>query len=245
MNTLHPDISNTCTQADKLLWDAYARSDVSQPGISGDCRLVIPRYRKKDDDEKVKLRVSEQEARFAFVEALCQGPFRYSVETPTSKLYQFTGDTSVSAQTDLSLYDATGKTSICNVEFKAKGVSPGAKDNSSIHKDVEKLLREPVWGLWFHLLEGVNSSTISKFLSVMMKQIGKVQDEFKYDVEAPGLTLHICVLRQRFSLQKDVPLDLTETELTNYLHVDLQVSQAELTEVKDLNGWKLEPHSKQ
>ena len=125
-NTLHPDISNTCTQADKLLWDAYAHSVGDQTDISREGRLVFPLYRNKES-----LRVSEQEARFAFI------------------------------------------------------------------------------------------------------------------VEAPGLTLHICVLRQRFSLQKDVPLDLTETELTNYLHVDLQVSQAELTEVKDLNGWKLEQHSKQ
>ena len=73
------------------------------------CRLLFPRYRKDEDCEKAKLRVSEQEARFAFVEALCKGgKFRYSVETPTDKLYRFTGETKeVSAQTDLTVYDKT------------------------------------------------------------------------------------------------------------------------------------------
>ena len=238
MKPLHPDISKVCTLANRFLWDAYTRSGHSQPGISGEGRLIFPRYRKKKG-----LRVSEQEARFAFVEALCRGPLRYSVEVPTTKRYSFSGEGSSSAMTDLQVRD-TKEIGICNVEFKAKGVSLSA-ENKRIYKDVQKLLREPVWGLWFHLLEGVDKSTIPNFLSVMVKQVGKVKDEPKYNVEAPGLTLHICVLRQRFSLQKDVPLDLTETELTNYLHVDLQVSQAELTEVKDLNGWKLEQHSKQ
>ena len=103
MKTLHSDISNVCTQANYFLWDAYARSDVSQPSVSGDCRLVFPRYRKKEDDEKVELRVSEQEARFAFVEALCQGPLRYSVEVPTTKCYSFSGKGSRSASTDLQV----------------------------------------------------------------------------------------------------------------------------------------------
>lgn len=238
-NTLHPDISNTCTQADKLLWDAYAHSVGDQTDVSREGRLVFPRYRNRYRN-KESLRVSEQEARFAFIEALCQGPFRYSVETPTSKLYQFTGDTAVSAKTDLSLYDATGKTSICNVEFKAKGVSLSA-ENKRIYKDVQKLLREPVWGLWFHLLEGVDNSTIPNFLSVMVKQVGKVKDEPKYNVEAPGLTLHICVLRHGFSLQKDVLFSNNDTELTKYLNVDICVSRDKLKDVKDLNGWNLEP----
>ena len=88
---LHPDISSACRRSDSLLWDAYARSTDSQPDASGEGRLVFSRYRKKDDGTKGDLRVSEQEARFAFVEALYQGPFRYSVETPTDKLYKFTG----------------------------------------------------------------------------------------------------------------------------------------------------------
>ena len=57
------------------------------------------------------------------------------------------------------------KIGICNVEFKAQGASSSAKDKSSIYKDVQKLLREPVWGLWFHLLNSVNNSTIKNSLA--------------------------------------------------------------------------------
>ena len=80
MKTLRPDISETCRRPDIGLWDAYVRSQrESEARGSGVGRLVFPRYRGE------ALRVSEQEARFAFVEALCQGPLRYSVEVPTQE----------------------------------------------------------------------------------------------------------------------------------------------------------------
>ena len=98
-------------------------------------------------------------------------------------------------------------------------------------------------GLWFHLLESVDNSTINNFLNVIAEQIGKVQCEFKEDIEAPGLTLHVCVLQHGFSLQKDVPLSLdgisNDAQLSRDLCVDLHVSQSELIEEKNLNGWKL------
>ena len=236
MKTLHSDISDACKRADIGLWDAYARSVGSQPVGSGAGRLIFPQYRDK------ALRVSEQEARFAFVEALSQGPLRYSVEAPTSKLYSFSGKTPLSAQTDLQVHDVS-EIGICNVEFKAKGVSSSAQDNFSIYKDVQKLMREPVWGLWFHLLEGIDNLTINKFLDVMIKQIGKMQSDFGGDVETPGLTLHICVLRHRFSLQKDVNFlpggVINIAELGAQLSVDLHVSRSALKGVRNLNGWAL------
>ena len=177
--------------------------------------FLFPRYRNN------KLRVSEQEARFAFVEALCRRSLRYSIETPTSKRYQFKGNTNkISAQTDLSVYDMNGKSSICNVEFKAHGAS---KDNPAIKKDVEKLLREPVWGLWFHILKGVNNSTINNLISVITRHICQVQEELDNDVEASGLTLHICVLRYGFSLQKDILFPMNGAGLANQLQINLHV----------------------
>ena len=215
---------------DKLLWDAYARTGGSQPDIPDEGHLLFPCARNN------KLRVSEQEARFAFVEALCRRSLRYSIETPTKKDYQFTGNTPISAQTDLSVYDMNGKSSICNIEFKAHGAS---KENPSIKKDVEKLLREPEWGLWFHIMEGVNNSTINKLMRVMASCINQVRDKHEKDIDTPGLTFHICVLRHGFSLHKDVPLDLTDAELRKYLNVNLVVSQNELKKVIDRNEWKL------
>ena len=267
MKTLPAGISSQCRRTDRLLWEAHARSksqlegddqsDISREG-RGRGRLVFPRYAKKKGNKKV-LRVSEQEARFAFIEALCKrGQFRYSVETPTEKCYQFSGQTPLSAQTDLSVYEAGGDYPICNVEFKEGGWSTkGGESNRSgvsnkssvfpIYKDVQKLLRERPWGLWFHLLESTNSDTICKFLGVIGKQVDRVQREFGQCAEAPGLTLHVCVLKHGFSLQKDVRLPIDAEKLEDHLDVCLRVSQTppELREVKKLNGWKLNPRKPQ
>lgn len=233
MQKLRSDIPEVCERTDRLLWDAYARSGGSQSGGIGTGRLIFPRYRQNG------LRVSEQEARFAFVEALCQSSLRYSVEVPTTKLYSFTGKKPISAQTDLQVHNLAD-IDVCNVEFKEGGISPSNNSKiSSIYKDLQKLLREPEWGLWFHLLESINNSTIKKFLMVMSQQIERVKHDFGEDVKALGFILHVCVLKHGFSIQRDVPLSIDEPTLKKLLYVDLLVSQSELLKVHDLHGWDL------
>lgn len=238
MQKLRADISDVCECADRLLWDAYARGGASQLVGIGMGRLVFPLYRDKG------LRVSEQEARFAFVESLLrQKSLRYSIEAPTFKLYSFRGKGERSAQTDLQVH-SLDQIGVCNVEFKEGGISPSNKSKiSSIYKDLQKLMREPVWGLWFHLLESTDNSTINKFLEVMRQQIEKVRQCFGGDAEALGLTIHVCVLRHGFSLQKDVPLNFDEVDLANHLRFSLRVSKTELMQVNDLNGWDLKRRS--
>ena len=241
--TVPAGISSLCRRTDRLLWEAFKRSEC-QPTGTDRCRLLFPPER-----EKKELRVSEQEARFACVEALCTGgQFRYSIETPTVKTYQFTGRRGESAQTDLTVYDLETKRRLCNVEFKAGGISPRAKSKDPIYKDVQKLLREPVWGLWFHLLDSTDTSTITNFLKVIRAGIGEARGgKHKEDLEAEGLTLHVCVLKHGFSLQKDMPLDRDDPELERHLEVDLDVFQTQprLREVKKLNGWKLHRRSQE
>jgi hypothetical protein len=218
------------------LWVAHSRSALRQFNDSGKGHLMFPHYRGKLEEP---LRISEQEARFAFVESLCRGSLSYSVEAPTIKRYQFTGLTPISAQTDVALYDVAGQT-ICNVEFKAKGVSPSAGSHFSIFKDMQKLLREPLWGLWFHLLESTNNSTINKLLSVMANEIDNVQ-KFT-DIDSPGLTIHICVLKHGFSVHKDLmrlPGVFDRDSLHDQLRVNMSVSSTDLQAVNDLNGWEL------
>ena len=239
MDKISLEISLACRYADTCLWEAYDRSGLDRFGTLGKRRLLFPTYRGKRGGS---LRVSEQEARFAFVESLSRAPLLYSVEAPTDKLYQFTGKTPLSAQTDLTVHNEKGQR-ICNVEFKAKGVSLSAGKHFPIYKDLQKLLREQVWGLWFHLLQGVNNSTINNFLSVMAEQICKVQQEFLDDIESPGLTIHICVLQHGFSLQKDVivhrNVKFILDELRKLLHLGFSVSRSKLLEIKNLNGWYL------
>lgn len=245
--TVPAGISSQCRRTDRLLWEAYGRSgDLSE--IPDRCRLFFPM-----EHEGKKLRVSEQEARFAFVEALrTGGRFRYSVETPTRKRYQFKGKKATSAQTDLTLRDLDTGCRRCNVEFKEGGWSIGGEGSNGsgestksnvfpIYKDVLKLMREPVWGLWFHLLESANSATIRNLLEVIREQIREVREgKYKDDIEAKGLTLHLCVLKHGLSLQKDVPLSIVkdDSRLEGHLRVDLELLQGELR-VNRPNGWKL------
>jgi hypothetical protein len=161
----------------------------------------------------------------------------YAVEAPTSKKYQFSGKSPLSAQTDLAIHDVKG-TRICNVEFKAKGVSPSAKNHFPIYKDLQKLLREPLWGLWFHLLEAVNSSSLNDFLGVMESEMNHVHQSFS-DIESPGVTIHICVLKHGFSIQRDFLPGNNLKNLHNQFRIDLKVSRSKLERVDNANGWRL------
>ncbi|MCI5124523.1 MAG: hypothetical protein D3925_08620, partial [Candidatus Electrothrix sp. AR5] len=88
--------------------------------------------------------------------------------------------------------------------------------------------------------EGVNNSTINNVLSVIAEEIEKVRVDFA-DIEAPGLTIHICALRHEFSVQRDVVLTGDESpnaeELRQMLQLDLKVSRSELLVKRDINGW--------
>ena len=231
MKLLHPDIAATCIRADEVLWAAFAKSQQASPYGASVGKLLFPKYRNND------LRVSEQEARFAFVEGLYPAPLLYAVEAPTSKKYTFKGDKSLSAQTDLAVYDVTG-VRLCNVEFKAKGVSPSAKSHFPIYKDLQKLLREPLWGLWFHLLAAVDNSTINDLLSVMVSEMVAVCRKFS-DIKSPGITVHICVLKHDFAIQKDLFLGHDLKSLQDEVKINLKVTRSKLKSVDDANGWSL------
>ena len=200
MNEASEQIAAICRDTDVGLWHAYDRIGVPGPYPPDMGRLLFPQYH---GQQAGTWRVSEQEARFSFGESLCRGLYWYSAEAPTSKLYRFTGLTPLSGQTDLAVFDADGRR-ICNVEFRAKGLSPSAKTHFPVFKDMQKLLREPVWGLWFHLLSSTNNSTIVGLLKVIAREMARVHSEYSGDIGAPGLTIHICVLKHGFSLHRDV-----------------------------------------
>lgn len=194
-------IADLCGRTDQALWQAWSKSYAKEP-LS---RLVFPTYR---TGGKHSTRVSEQEARFSFVE--CIGPnFFYSVEAPTEKTYRFTGDTLLSANTDLVLYAGDAKR-LCNVEFKSKGLDSMEANHFHIIKDMQKLRREPAWGVWFHLLKGIDKRSIPGLLRVLSQAYEEVENCFA-DLDSPGITFHICVLRQQLSLHKDIPAARTRS----------------------------------
>ena len=80
----------------------------------------------------------------------------YSVETPTAETYQQSGTYALSARADLTVHGSRRSGDrILNVEFKA-----GHPPVEVFRKDLEKLTREGIPGLWFHTLEKATPRTL-------------------------------------------------------------------------------------
>ena len=186
MTELTDVIHQLCSLADDTLWAAHAGGPA---GGGGTCRLRFPEYR---DGRR---RISEQEARFAFVGGFSGSSvslpdgFTFAVENPTYAEYTFTG-AGRSAATDLSVYGPmSGARPVANIEFKSGGFSELRSDDSSIRKDLAKLLIERVdAAVWFHLFERTSSLTLSRI-------VGTLQATFNDLVSAGGL--NDLVLRDR------------------------------------------------
>lgn len=234
LNFSHIDL--ICHATDDRLWDAYSLSIGSKSTSFCDSRLIFPVYSSRRDGE---LRVSEQEARFAFAESISSTKYYYSVETPTREGYKLTGSRPISAQTDLTVY-ATNRQPILNVEFKAKGVSTSARNRFSIQKDVQKILREPIDGMWFHIIEAVNNSTIPKLFETISETVSESVLEFQSKIQKKRLIFHFCILKQQFSLHKHievVPSEIMQIDFNRQFQFSYNVTRSALLEVRNSHGW--------
>lgn len=162
--------------------------------------IVVPRYRDIEDAngnvvEKGKLRLSEQEFRFAFVEAfneLCNDTnLCYSVETPTKDKYLFSkGNTSdewgldasvpcitkygESGNIDLVIYDNQEIAAL--IEFKA-----GNPDIVDYEKDFVKLtnIKESSENVQRYFLQIVESSDEGTIRNVKEKKLDEIAKKTK------------------------------------------------------------------
>jgi hypothetical protein len=232
--TISMTIEKVATKADSLLWEAFdaARNDaIPSSGI----RMIFPRY------ADGTIRVSEQEARFFFVHALEESPFLYSVETPTEKLYKQSGADASRASFDITVRDH-GARPIANCEFKFGGISPNRKERKLVAKDLEKLLRDPGDGLWFHLLEAVDNSTLSNILRTIEGELTVLLDEHAMHIQPKTLTVHICILRHGFSIHRDFALHpelLDRTALHEAFSFAYKVTRNELIAYSESQGWRI------
>ena len=220
-------------RTDESVWGSYVAS-VTGNHTAQCTRLRFPTYR---EGSKQKIRFSEQEARFAFARELDRTAFLYSVETPTSELHQITGKRGMSAQTDVTVYCPEMST-IANVEFKAKGIKANRKNKVPIQKDIEKLLREPVTGVWFHCLKGVKNSTLGNFWNAFVADLQTVILKPGVVIQSPAMLVHICVVRQRFSIR--TLIDTNRLDSLSELHVpEHRVSRSELLGITSTPEWTI------
>jgi hypothetical protein len=159
-----------------------------------------------------KFRISEQESRFLYCALLNASSYYYSIETPTEKKYQMTGQTPISASSDLSLYSHNGNKfeKLANVEFKAH--NPQKKD---IKKDIEKLIREGKPGNWFHTLKNIDSQTLHSLFA-------KIRDSIKdFSNEANDKEISIifcfCVIEKKWACIKHFFYDSSKGNFEQYV----------------------------
>lgn len=150
-------VMNLCKNASCNLIKMYA--------LNSDKRLIFPRYRSGN------IRVSEQEARFAFAnEVENQKEFFYAIEVPTTnrysgfstkpKIHESNSNEGRSGSIDLSVYKKINDKPYINIEFKS-----GQPRHASITKDILKLAYEPhEYGIFFHILEHSNGRTVDSLL---------------------------------------------------------------------------------
>lgn len=169
---------NICDQTAKNNFKCYFG------GVNDGSYLMYPNYR----EEKNGVRISEQETRVLMTHILEKEKIYYSIETPTKETYSFSGARAMSAQTDLTIYDEN-KNNLVNIEFKAH--NPTSK---SIEKDIEKLLREDVLGVWYHTFKSTNSRTIPALFEKFIKGILEVKDKIR---NKHGVLFYILVLDKR------------------------------------------------
>jgi len=197
-------------------------------------RLILPSLSGGD------LRLSEQEARFIYGLVVNRtSDYYFSVETPTTQGYSFTGTKRISARVDLTLFthgdDAFDRA--VNVEFKAKNPT-----QASIDKDVEKFCREPVLGSWFHILLNIDSGTLPSIL-------GKIVNSFA-SVQVPASTVRPILFtfvvldeRKKWAMQKlFAPKQNLATEAEKFFRFGYSVSRGQIT-VTDANGWDCFSHA--
>jgi hypothetical protein len=139
------------------------------------------------------LRVSEQESRILITQWLQSHGIHYSIETPTTRCYQQSGQALLSARIDVTVYalrDAASRS--MNLELKA-----GTSTLEAFRKDFEKLLCEGLPGLWFHTLESASEDawrTISTHMEEAFRRVAPHADAARHTIwfafcvlEAPEL----------------------------------------------------------
>ena len=254
--TISPALRQVLDKTDEALWHAYAAA-VSRTDDIGQPRLVFPYYRDRTTGKGEQLvRVSEQEARFLLATNATRANLFYSVETPTQMMYSFSSSGTKrrfrSAQSDLTLYESWdracyGETAFISVECKASGFSPERLSRKSIAKDMVKLVYEPSrYGLWFHVLRAANSSSVKGLVVVLGGALQEIVEGKQCHMVptlvkpvAKPIILHICLLRQRFSIEKNITIGSSAGESLPPLQApQLRLSRTRLERVVAANGWR-------
>jgi hypothetical protein len=178
-------IDQLCLPLAEKLWAVHG-------DVTGGPRLIFP-FKRTD-----VVRVSEQESKILLCQVLEEGPYFYSIETPTREMYMQSGSYGLSARIDVTVYGTRAASDrILNVELKS-----GTADLEAFRKDFEKLAREGVDGLWFHTLERADARTLRTLFTRMNDAMRLVRE---HAIAARHtMTIALCLLESQVLLTSQV-----------------------------------------
>lgn len=241
-------LEQLCRRTDDILWGSYGFA-LGVPG-AGWPRVMFPQ-------KGHQCRVSEQEARFAFVSALLSDrascSWAFAAEAPTRLSYRFekrgTGANAQRARTDLALYRDNDEAPALAVEFKSRGRSRTAEKDESINKDIAKILAEQPHALWFHVVRSVNNSTLPGLLRTLESAISRLSNPGKLgEYLAPGkipepraktIFFHICVLNPDMTASIHRMLDYVPSQPNaKFFTIETTATRKSL-KISEKQGWSI------
>ena len=154
--------------------------------------LIMPA--KRDDST----RVSEQESKILITQWLERSGEFYSIETPTREMYTQSGNASLSARIDVTVYGSHDPADrVLNLELKS-----GTGTLEGFRKDFEKLLREGVPGLWFHTLTNASDATWNSIEDKMREALERLLEHAK--AATHSVHFAFCVLEPPMLVEFDL-----------------------------------------
>lgn len=170
------DLNNVKSVVNNIIKETFTALQTVYQKQNNDLQIIFPEYA-SHNKRSGKIRISEQELRFAFVEVAKKltkdKGWHYSVETPTYFYYKSArngNDSCIggarSGKIDLTLYDDS-KLPVALIEFKAGSLSVDDENhcNKALKYDMIKLIAETrhyqCLGYSLHLMD--NSSYLKSF----------------------------------------------------------------------------------
>lgn len=199
-------------------------------------KMIFP-LQKQPKKDKVK-RVSEQELRQCFIEAVKSSEYVYSVETPTIHKYRKTGSKDISGNLDLCLYSLENgdiKRKVC-VEFKAHNM------DASYYFDLYKTTRESGNNLYYHLLGSMNNGTLTGSTNKRKGLLVKLQHDLNRldtaNIHSEGLTIAVLCLSPRLLMLQKIPKESLINRSFNLKGFDYIIERKLLT-IGDYHNWSV------
>lgn len=220
-------------QAAKMLFDLGSEYDNISNKSS---RLIFPTQEQPKKGKRK--RVSEQELRQCFIEAIKNTDYHYSIETPTEIKFRIKGGQDISGNLDLCLHsevDNSLKREIC-IEFKAHNMS------SSYLNDLLKTTREHGNNLYYHLLEssdnGTLTSTSIRGKGLLVKLEEDLQTIDVNEINSESLTIAIACLSPRLLIYQRFSKDSLQKRNYNIMDFKYHIERKKL-DILDAMSWSV------